>query len=36
MFLQKLALPGAVPKDVSYFMKWIKTVDDARIEGGDD
>jgi hypothetical protein len=36
MFIQKLALPGAVPKDVSYFMKWIKTVDETRIEGGDD
>ena len=35
MWMQKLALPGAVPKDVSYFMKWIKTVDDARIESGE-
>lgn len=32
MWAQKLALPGAVPKDVSYFMKWIKTVDEAEIE----
>ena len=33
MWAQKLALPGAVPKDVSYFMKWIKTVDDGVIDG---
>ena len=35
MWMQKLALPGAVPKDVEYFIKWIKTVDDARIDRGD-
>lgn len=35
MWLQKMALPGAVPKDVSYFLQWIKTVDDALIEGGE-
>jgi Protein of unknown function (DUF3074) len=35
MWMQKLALPGAVPKDVGYFMKWIKTVDDGRIESAD-
>lgn len=35
MWMQKLALPGAVPKDVEYFMKWIKNVDDARIDRGD-
>lgn len=35
MWMQRLALPGAVPKDVEYFMKWIKTVDDARIDRGD-
>jgi Protein of unknown function (DUF3074) len=35
MWVQKLALPGAVPKDVSYFTKWIKGVDDGRIENGD-
>ena len=33
MFIQKLALPGAVPKDVSFFMKWIKTVDEKEVEG---
>ena len=33
MFIQKMALPGAVPKDVSFFMKWIKTVDEKEVEG---
>lgn len=27
MFLQKPNLPGAVAKDVGFFMEWIKTVD---------
>jgi Protein of unknown function (DUF3074) len=35
MWMQKLALPGTVPKDVGYFMKWIKTVDDSKIESGE-
>ena len=35
MWMQKLALPGAVPKDVAFFTKWIKGVDDATIENGD-
>ncbi len=30
MFLQKPNLPGAVAKDVGFFMKWIKTVDVER------
>ena len=33
MFIQKMALPGAVPKDVSFFMSWIKTVDEKEVEG---
>jgi Protein of unknown function (DUF3074) len=27
MFLQKPNLPGAIAKDVGFFMKWIRTVD---------
>ena len=32
MWMQKMSLPGMIPKDVSYFMKWIKSVSDAEIE----
>jgi hypothetical protein len=32
MWVQKMSMPGMIPKDVSYFMKWIKTVPDAEIE----
>ena len=32
MLMQKLAMPGQLPKDVSYFMKWIQTVDEEKIE----
>jgi hypothetical protein len=32
MFMQKMSMPGMLPKDVSYFMKWIKAVDEGRIE----
>ncbi|RMZ82937.1 hypothetical protein DV737_g1809, partial [Chaetothyriales sp. CBS 132003] len=33
MWMQKLALPGTLPKDVGYFVKWIKGVDDGTIDG---
>lgn len=32
MWMQKLSLPGMLPKDVSYFMKWIKSVNEQEIE----
>lgn len=32
MLMQKLALPGQLPKDVSYFMKWIRSVDEEEVE----
>ena len=32
MWMQRLSIPGVLPKDVSFFMKWIKDVDEARIE----
>jgi hypothetical protein len=32
MWMQKMSMPGMLPKDVSYFMKWIKDVDEGRIE----
>ncbi|RMD43869.1 hypothetical protein DV735_g1228, partial [Chaetothyriales sp. CBS 134920] len=32
MWMQKLALPGTLPKDVGYFIKWIQGVDDALID----
>ncbi|KPI45760.1 uncharacterized protein AB675_527 [Cyphellophora attinorum] len=32
MWMQKLALPGQLPKDVSYFMKWIRGVDEEDVE----
>lgn len=32
MWVQRLSIPGVLPKDVSFFMKWIKDVDEARIE----
>jgi hypothetical protein len=32
MFVQKMSVPGLLPKDVSYFMKWIKSVPDQEIE----
>ena len=31
MWAQKMGIPGAVAKDVGFFMKWIQTVDDGRI-----
>ena len=31
MFVQKLSLPGAIAKDVGFFLKWIKTVDEEEI-----
>lgn len=33
MWLQKKSLPGMLPKDVSYFMKWIKSVPESEVEG---
>ncbi|RMZ78233.1 hypothetical protein DV738_g4061, partial [Chaetothyriales sp. CBS 135597] len=33
MWMQKLALPGTLPKDVGYFIKWIQGVDDGVIDG---
>ena len=32
MWMQKMSLPGMLPKDVSYFMKWIKSVPDQEVE----
>jgi hypothetical protein len=32
MWLQKMSVPGLLPKDVSYFMKWIKGVSDDEVE----
>ncbi|EXJ64917.1 hypothetical protein A1O7_01256 [Cladophialophora yegresii CBS 114405] len=32
MWVQKMSIPGMLPKDVSYFMKWIKGVKDEDIE----
>ena len=32
MWMQRMSIPGVLPKDVSFFMKWIKDVDEARIE----
>jgi hypothetical protein len=32
MWMQKLAMPGQLPKDVSYFMKWIRGVDEKDVE----
>jgi Protein of unknown function (DUF3074) len=36
MFLQKPNLPGAVAKDVGFFMNWIKTVDVGEEREGKD
>ena len=33
MFIQKVSMPGAVPKDVSYFMDWIPSVSKEEVEG---
>ncbi|EXJ96331.1 hypothetical protein A1O1_01457 [Capronia coronata CBS 617.96] len=32
LWMQKMGVPGAVAKDVGYFMKWIKGVDDAEMK----
>ncbi|KIX95991.1 uncharacterized protein Z520_08246 [Fonsecaea multimorphosa CBS 102226] len=32
MWMQKVSVPGMIAKDVSYFLKWIKTVPDNEIE----
>lgn len=32
MWMQRMSMPGMLPKDVSFFMKWIKDVDEGRIE----
>ncbi|KAI1614533.1 hypothetical protein EDD36DRAFT_230989 [Exophiala viscosa] len=32
MWMQKMSLPGAIAKDVGLFLKWIKTVDDGKIQ----
>ena len=32
MWVQKMSMPGAVPKDVSYFMDWIPSVSVEEIE----
>ena len=32
MWMQKMSLPGMVPKDVSYFMKWIRSVPEEEVE----
>ena len=31
MFAQKMGIPGAIVKDVGFFMKWIPTVDSSEI-----
>ncbi|EXJ79116.1 hypothetical protein A1O3_08617 [Capronia epimyces CBS 606.96] len=31
LWVQKLSVPGAVAKDVGYFLKWIRGVDDGEI-----
>ncbi|KAJ9617825.1 uncharacterized protein PV06_06224 [Exophiala oligosperma] len=31
MWMQKLGIPGAIAKDVGYFLKWIKDVDEKEI-----
>ena len=31
MWVQKMSMPGAVPKDVSYFMDWIPSVSEEEI-----
>ncbi|OCT46587.1 hypothetical protein CLCR_02010 [Cladophialophora carrionii] len=32
MWVQKMSIPGMLPKDVSYFMTWIKGVRDDEVE----
>ncbi|KAJ9602552.1 hypothetical protein H2200_013095 [Cladophialophora chaetospira] len=32
MWLQKKSMPGQLPKDVSYFMTWIKNVPEGELE----
>ena len=32
MFAQKMGLPGAIVKDVGFFMKWIPTVSKEEVE----
>ncbi|OAP62345.1 hypothetical protein AYL99_04548 [Fonsecaea erecta] len=32
MWMQKMGVPGMIAKDVSYFLKWIKTVPDNEVE----
>ena len=32
MMMQKMAMPGQLPKDVSHFMKWIRDVDEEEVE----
>lgn len=32
MWMQKMGIPGAVVKDVAYFMKWIKSVDEGGVD----
>lgn len=31
MFAQKMGIPGAIAKDVGYFLNWIPTVDSNHI-----
>jgi Protein of unknown function (DUF3074) len=31
MFAQKMGLPGAIAKDVGFFLNWIQTVDSGQI-----
>jgi hypothetical protein len=31
MFAQKMGLPGAIAKDVRFFLNWIQTVDSGQI-----
>lgn len=33
MAVQKLGLPGAVVKDVGFFLRWIRGVGDREMEG---
>lgn len=32
MWMQRLAMPSQLPKDVRYFMKWIQSVDEKDVE----
>jgi Protein of unknown function (DUF3074) len=31
MFAQKIGIPGAIVKDVGFFLNWIPTVDSSQV-----